>query len=201
MIVVHLKRPGASVISVETVMHNLAKSMSLAQEAVDLKNLDTFRKLHEPNEAGFIIDENSAVRFTDKADGRLNTINVPLSSCVSYRRFRVSEVFVDFAVDTNRNGFQTGLRHHLRLAYSGTRSEHLHHARIRITTDGGCRAELQIDGETRSSSPWSFDDPVYDTIFHNIWQKGKATSRQLLSCLWRWFTNYLLKAKRPKSAD
>ncbi len=164
-------------------MHNLAKSMSLAQEAVDRKNLDVSSKLLELNEAGFSIDENSTVRFTNKADGRLSTLGVPLSSCVSYRRYQISEVYVDFAVETNRDRFHAGRRHRLRLAVPGTRSERLHPARIRITNNGGYLAELQIDGETRISSLLSLDDQVRNAISHNIWQKWKATGRQLLSHL------------------
>ncbi len=146
------KRPDSECIEIKKILNYLAKSLSLAQQVLDRRNLELSHEFLELDALGFSVSNNFKIRFSDKADSHSKTAVIPLLSLISFRRYRISELSVEFAViaeDDSSDKIRGQNR--LRLAPLGSQTEHVKPACINFTNSKNIIAEFQIDGQIKET--------------------------------------------------
>jgi hypothetical protein len=126
--------------------------LNLQQSAVDRRDLNLARELLELDGVGFSLDDSSMIRISDKANGSTKTRVLPLLSLVSFQRYRISELLIEFAVVAEDRGSDiAGGQNRLRVVPLDSPTEHVRLACFKVVGKEPVFAEFQIAGEIKAT--------------------------------------------------
>jgi hypothetical protein len=146
------EEPASRFVEVEKILYTLAKMLAQAQRAVDQLNLDLARDLLKLNASAFSLANDPVIPISDQAHGLSNPNVLPLSSLVSFQRYRISELLVEFAVVPEDQGAGTrGAETYLRLVPVGIDTENARLVRFKVVAKERVFGEFQIAGETKAT--------------------------------------------------
>ncbi|HYM01250.1 MAG TPA: hypothetical protein VEZ90_19985, partial [Blastocatellia bacterium] len=136
----------------EDILRTLVKSFLQAKRAVDRRRVDLALEFLQLMDLAFSFDSGSIVRVSEQPKGSSGEGFVPLSSLVSVRSYRISELRVEFGVaeeDGRSDSPHDPTR--FRFVSPGAPAEHLQAACIRIVGGEDVSAEFQIAGKTKAT--------------------------------------------------
>lgn len=147
------ERYESGFIKVESFLRAVATSFSQAQQALDRRSLDFAHEFLKFDKAGFSLKYNRMIRFPYSVNGDANLKALPLLSLVSFRRYRISELVVEFAVVRENHGSElSDSQIRFRFVPFGSQYEHSQSACIKITRKKErVLAEFQINGEIKET--------------------------------------------------
>lgn len=146
------KEYDSEFIKMESILYALAKLLSETQQAIDRKSLDLAHEFLEFDNIGFSLKDNCMIRFLDSASDNADIEALPLLSMISFQRYLISELVVEFAV-IEKDHYSDKSHGQIRFYFvpSGEQTAENRVARIRIVKKEHIFAEFQIDGEIKET--------------------------------------------------
>jgi hypothetical protein len=131
-------------VKIESILYALAKLFSEIQQALDRKSLDLAHEFLEFNNIGFSFKDNCMIRFLDSASDNTDIEVLPLLSLISFQRYQISELVVEFAIiEKNPDFDKINSQNSLYLSKRGEPIEKCRYARIKIEEKGHMFVEFQ----------------------------------------------------------
>lgn len=146
------KEYDSEFIKMESILYALAKLFSETQQAIDRRSLDLAHEFLEFNNIGFSLKDNCMIRFSDPAGDNADIEALPLLSMISFQKYRISELVVEFAI-IEKDHYSDKSHDQIRfyIVPSGEQTAQIRVARIKITKKERICAEFQIDGEIKET--------------------------------------------------
>ena len=144
--------PASQFVEVKAILYALAKLLSQTQQAFDRRNLDLARQFLESETSGFSLDQNSLVPISYKAESGSDPRVLPLSRMVSFPRYRISELLVEFGVVRDDLGSGvSGAPTRFFLVPPELQTEQVRSACFKVCAKQQILAEFEIAGETKAT--------------------------------------------------
>ncbi len=139
-------------VNVRDVLYFMAKSFDAAQKAADQRVLELARVFTESVKGGYSVEENRLVRAPAPAGKESGTQLVQFTELVSFQRYGISEMVVDFGIAEESGPSVKPMEEiRFRIVPRGLKANRALPACIRITGKENVMAEFQINGETKET--------------------------------------------------
>lgn len=128
-------------IPVETLLHGLVTLFEQAQRELNQRSLDAGRAFDELGPFGFSLENDRIIQTSERASD--NSSVLPFSSMVSFRRYKISELAITFALASEgRRTYRR--RSRFRIVSFDAHSKDTQPALIRLTGQEHVTAELFV---------------------------------------------------------
>lgn len=146
------KEYDSEFIKMESILYALAKLFSETQQAIDRKSLDLAQEFLQFDNIGFSLKDNCMIRFLNSASDDSNKKALPLLNMISFQRYRISELIVEFAV-IEKDHYSDKSHDQIRFYFvlSGEQIAESRVARIRIVKKEHICAEFQVDEKIKET--------------------------------------------------